>query len=153
MALSRLTLLRAFIAVMLGLVIASCSSTGLAPGLTARLDHPGASINRADALAIVNDYRRGAGLGALVADPSLDAIAQDIAQQYARNGRQPTKPQGTLDVRYSAGYPTFAEVFSGWRNSEADAKMLTLQNATRAGIGGFYTENSPYGSYWTLVLG
>jgi uncharacterized protein YkwD len=140
-------------ALVLGLVIASCSATGLSPGLTARLDHPGASINRADALAIVNDYRRSAGLGPLLPDPSLDAVAQDLAQQYARNGRQPSKPQGALDVRYSAGYPTFAEVFSGWRNSEADAKMLALQNATRAGIGGFYTENSPYGAYWTLVLG
>jgi uncharacterized protein YkwD len=153
MARSRPTPLRLVMAVMLGLVLASCSATGLAPGLTARLDHPGATINRADALAIINDYRRSAGLGPLIADPSLDAVAQDLAQQYARNGRQPPKPQGAIDVRYSAGYPTFAEVFSGWRNSEADARVLATQGATRAGIGGFYTENSPFGAYWALVLG
>jgi uncharacterized protein YkwD len=153
MARSIPALLRLVLAVTLGLLIASCSAGGLAPGLTARLDHPGASINRADALAIINHYRASSGLGPLVADPALDAAAQDAAQQYAQSGQQPPKPAGTVDVRYSAGYVTFAEVFSGWRGSPADAKALTAATATRSGIGGFYSDNSPFGAYWALVLG
>lgn len=153
MARSKPALLRLVLAVALGLLVASCSAGSLAPGLTARLDHPGASINRADALAIINQYRATAGLGPLVADPALDAAAQDAAQQYAQSGKQPPKPAGSIDVRYSAGYATFAEVFSGWRSSPPDAKALTSATATRAGVGGFYTDNSPFGAYWALVLG
>ncbi|MEO6395760.1 MAG: CAP domain-containing protein [Devosia sp.] len=144
---------RLLIAAAIALILAACSSTiGLSPGLTARLDHAGAQPNRAEALAIINDYRRSAGRPALVADATLDAKAQALAQQYAGNGRPPAKPAGALDIRYSAGYFTFAETFSGWRGSPADAAVLANATATRAGIGGTYSDNSPYGAYWVLVL-
>ena len=42
-----------------------------------------------------------------------------------RPASQPPKPAGSIDLRYSAGYFTFAEIFSGWRNSPADAQALT----------------------------
>ncbi|MEQ1769851.1 MAG: CAP domain-containing protein [Devosia sp.] len=145
--------LRLWIAALLLPLLAACSSvSGLSSGLTARLDHAGAQPNRVEALGIINDYRRSVGRNALAADAALDAKAQALAQQYATSGRPPARPDGAIEIRYSAGYFTFAETFSGWRNSNADAAVLAHNTATRAGIGGFYSDNSPYGAYWVLVL-
>jgi uncharacterized protein YkwD len=147
------TLRRLVLALALSLLLAACSAGGLAPGLTARLDHPGASVNRADALAIINHYRQSVGAPVLIADAGLDVAAQDLARQYAATGKQQPKPAGAQETRYSAGYVTFAETFSGWRNVPADAKAMGNAAATRAGIGAVYAANSPYGAYWVLVLG
>ncbi len=58
-----------------------------------------------------------------------------------------------MQIRYSAGYFTFAETFSGWRNSPQDAPALTDRSATRAGVAAVYDAASPYGVYWVIVLG
>jgi uncharacterized protein YkwD len=144
---------RTLAAAALVLLLAACSAGGLAPGLTAKLDHPGATLNRGDALAIINHYRQSIGIPPLVPDAALDAAAQDLAQQYAATGTQQPKPAGAHETRYSAGYVTFAETFSGWRNVPADAQAMGNAAATRAGIGAVYAANSPYGAYWVLVLG
>jgi len=139
---------------LLVLALAACSSVGgLSPGLSQRMDMPGAQLNRAEALGIVNNYRTTTGAAALVADATLDATAQGLATQYAKTGKQPAKPAGATQIRYSAGYFTFAETFSGWRNSPTDAPALTDRAATRAGIAAVYDANSPYGVYWVIVLG
>ncbi len=136
------------------LALGACASGGgaLSPGLAQRMDMPGAKLNRAEALGIVNNYRAQSGAGALVEDAGLDAQAQQLAQQYARTGKQPAKPAGIAQIRYSAGYFTFAETFSGWRNSPADAPALTDRNATKAGVAAVYDSASPYGVYWVIVL-
>ncbi|HVY51710.1 MAG TPA: CAP domain-containing protein [Devosia sp.] len=140
-----------FLVVAIGL--AACSSGGaLSPGLAARMDIPGAQLNRAEALGIVNNYRQTVGAGALTEDAGLDATAQQLAAQYAKSGNQPAKPAGALQIRYSAGYFTFAETFSGWRNSPTDAPALSDKSATKAGIAAVYDKNSPYGVYWVIVL-
>ncbi|MHB1111340.1 MAG: CAP domain-containing protein, partial [Devosia sp.] len=64
----------------------------------------------------------------------------------------PKLPDGAVAMRVSAGYATFAETFSGWRNSPADAQALTDKAATRAGVGVGYGANSTYGVYWVLIL-
>jgi uncharacterized protein YkwD len=143
---------RLLIAAALAFVLTSCSSTDLSPGLTARVDQ-GATLNRADALNIVNHFRQSAGVSAVAEDGDLDIVAQNLAQQYGKTGMAPSRPQGAVEVRYSAGYFTFADTFSGWRNSKLDAAALINSNATRAGLGVFYSENTPYGAYWVLVLG
>lgn len=152
MAATRLALPRMIAALALAVILASCSTAGLSPGLTARLDHAGATINRPEALGIINGYRSSTGQAQLTADATLDAKAQALAQQYATTGKPPAKPEGAREIRYSAGYFTFAETFSGWRNSPADAAILATPAATRAGLGGYYSENSPYGAYWVLLL-
>jgi uncharacterized protein YkwD len=136
------------------LMLAACSGGGggLSAGLTAPMDRPGASLNRADALAILNDYRRTTGAAAMRADPLLDAMAQDLAVGYAQSGKSPALPPGAVALRVSAGYATFAETFSGWRNSPPDASVLAERAATRAGLGVTYDANSTYGVYWVLVL-
>ena len=145
---------RSLAALLIGIALASCGEEGggLAPGLVAQLDKPGATLDRASAIGIVNQYRGTVGAGALADDASLDATAQSLASQYASTGTSPKLPPGATAIRVSAGYNTFAETFSGWRNSPADASVLASTTATRAGIATIYDANSTYGIYWVLVL-
>jgi uncharacterized protein YkwD len=54
-------------------------------------------------------------------------------------------------MKLSAGYATFADTFSGWRNSAADAAGLAAQG-NKAGLGVAYNAASSYGVYWVLVI-
>jgi uncharacterized protein YkwD len=144
-----------------GLVLAACSmggmggastATPLAPALSARMDQPGASLDRAQAIAMINAYRATTGTGALTPDAALDGTAQALADQYARTGTPPKTPQGLVVMKLSAGYATFAETFSGWRNNGADAVGLRAA-ASRAGVAVAFNPSSSYGVYWVLVLG
>jgi uncharacterized protein YkwD len=147
-------LARAALPIALVASLAACSSGGaLSPGLAQRMDMPGAQLNRAEALGIVNGFRTTSGSAPLTEDASLDTQAQQLATQYMNSGKQPAKPAGTLDIRYSAGYFTFAETFSGWRNSPTDAPALLDKAATKAGIASVYSAGSPYGVYWVILLG
>ena len=140
----------------LALVMAGCSMGGgqpLSAGLSQRMDVPNAQLNRAEAIGIINHYRSSTGASQVTEDATLDANAQALAAQYAKTGKQAAKPPSTLDVRYSAGYFTFAETFSGWRNSPADAAALADKSATKAGVAAVYDSTSPYGVYWVLILG
>lgn len=161
-----MTVLRAFrpailplAAIVAGLTLAACSMGGggsgtaiaLAPGLAARMDQPGASLDRAQAIAIVNAYRATNGLAALTPDAALDGTAQALANQYAQTGTPPRAPQELTVMKLSAGYATFAETFSGWRNSPADAVALKA-TATKAGVAVAFNPTSTYGVHWVLVL-
>lgn len=137
--------------------LAGCSGGGggggaLSGGLTARMDQPGASLNRAEALGILNHYRATTGAAALNGDAALDATAQQLAASYARTGGLPKVPAGSVAMRVSAGYANFAETFSGWRNSPVDAQAMASPNARRAGLGVHYDAGSTYGIYWVLLL-
>lgn len=142
-----------------GIALSACSmggSTGgagiaLAPGLSARMDQPGASLDRAQAIGIINAYRATNGLPALVPDAGLDGTAQALATQYAQTGTPPKTPQDLVVMKLSAGYATFAETFSGWRNNPADAAGLKA-NATKAGVAVAFNGTSSYGVHWVLVL-
>jgi uncharacterized protein YkwD len=155
-----LSLARPFLplaAILAAAAISACSMggpapvMGLAPGLTARMDQPGASLDRAQALGIINAYRATNGLPALAADAGLDGTAQALASQYAQTDIPPKTPQELVGMKLSAGYDNFADTFSGWRNNAADAAGLRA-NATKAGIAVAYNPASSYGVYWVLVL-
>lgn len=143
-----------------GLMLAGCSMmgggasapAGLASGLTARMDQPGASLDRRQAIDLINAYRATRGVPPLASDAGLDGTAQALANQYAQTGTAPSAPQGLAVMKLSAGYSTFAETFSGWRNSPADAAGLAA-NATKAGIAVANNPASAYGVHWVLVLG
>lgn len=135
------------------IALAGCASGGgLSPGLTARMDQGGAQLNRGEALGIINHYRATVGAGALAEDPALNVQAATLATAYAKTGRQPAKPAGAVEVRYSAGYATFADTFSGWRNSGQNSSVMSDKAVTRAGIAVVYEENSPYGVYWVVIV-
>jgi uncharacterized protein YkwD len=131
--------------------VAPSSSLALAPGLSARMDQPGAVLDRAQAIGIINAYRATNGLPALVSDPALDGTAQALATQYAQTGTPPSTPQDLAGMKLSAGYATFAETFSGWRNNPADAAGLRA-SASRAGVAVAFNPTSSYGIHWVLVL-
>jgi hypothetical protein len=82
--------------------LAACSSGGLPAGLSQRMDAKGVTLDRAQAIAIINQYRGTTGAGALAEDPALDASADALVLQYTRSGTQSAKPAGTVEVRYSA---------------------------------------------------
>ena len=141
-----------------GIALAACSMGGgggspiaLAPGLSARMDQPGASLDRAQAIDMIIAYRATNGLPALVHDTALDGTAQALANQYAQTGTPPRAPQELTVMKLSAGYATFAETFSGWRNSPADAVALRA-TAGKAGIAMAFNPASSYGIHWVLVL-
>ena len=139
----------------LAVALAACSMGGGAPlseGLTTPMNRPGAQLNRVEALFLLNDYRRQNGASDLRGDTVLDSTAQALAQNYAKSGAQPTLPAGATVMRLSAGYATFAEVFSGWRAVPADAAALANQGVSRAGLGVVYEPASVNGVYWVLVL-
>jgi uncharacterized protein YkwD len=146
--------LRLAVAAALLAAVAACGETagGLAPGLVASMDAPGASLDRATALSVINQYRATTGAGTLTGDPSLDAEAHGLALAYSKSGKAPGLPAGATGLRASAGYQNFAETFSGWRNSPADAAVLGDPKARRAGLAAVYDANSTYGVYWILVL-
>jgi len=149
----------ALAAIMTAVAVSACSmgaiapsgGTALAPGLSARMDQPGAVLDKAQAIGLINAYRATAGLPALLPDPALDGTAQVLANQYAQTGTPPRTPQELAGMKLSAGYATFAETFSGWRNNPADAAGLRT-NATRAGIAVSFNQVSSYGIHWVLVL-
>lgn len=126
---------------------------GLSPGLTAQMDAPGARLDTATAIGLVNQYRATTGAGAVTEDPTLDATAQSLAQQYASTGTAPKLPAGATVVRTSSGSADFAETFSSWRASPTDAAALATGGATRIGLASYYDSGSAYGVYWVLLLG
>ena len=132
------TLARLAIAAILTIALAGCSSTRLSDGLTQRMDSGTAQLNKGEAIGIINHYRSTVGAGPLIEDPALSA--------------QAAKPEGTSEIRYSAGYATFADTFSGWRNSGQESLVMAGKSVTRAGIAVVYEENSPYGFYWVVIV-
>ncbi len=147
--------IRFAIVAMLAAGLAACSMGGgaaLSPGLTQPMNQPGAQLNRVEALFLLNDFRRAQGATDVRGDTVLDSTAQTLATNYAKTGGQPLLPPGAVVMRLSAGYTTFAEVFSGWRNVPADAAALADRTAKRAGLGVAYDPNSTHGVYWVLVL-
>ena len=149
------------VAITATLAIAGCSMMGgggggsgsaLPSGLTARMDQPGATLDRVQALSLVNAYRATRGVQPLSPDTGLDGTAQALANQYAQTGNAPGTPAGMTVMKLSAGYANFADTFSGWRNSPADAAGLVSQGS-KAGIAVAYNAASSYGIYWVLVVG
>jgi len=149
------TVTRVAVAAVLAAVLGACSVGGgktLSPGLTTPMNQPGAQLNRVEALFLLNDFRRNQGAVDVRGDTLLDSTAQSLATNYAKTGAQPILPPGAVAMRLSAGYTTFAEVFSGWRNVPTDASALADPTAKRAGLGVSYDPNSTHGVYWVLVL-
>lgn len=140
-------------------LLTACSSFGgpaspgaLSAGLSARMDQPNARLDSQEAIGLVNAFRATRNMPPLLADAGLNGTAQALANQYAQTNTAPAKPQALVQMKLSAGYATFAETFSGWRNNTADAVGLVAP-ATKAGIAVAYNPASSYGIYWVLVLG
>jgi len=145
--------MRYLIMALIALSLAACTNGGgLAPGLTARMDAPGAQLDRTEAINIVNQFRTSENAAPLKLTATLNDLAQSLAEQYARTDTAPKRPQQAAAMRVSAGYANFAETFSGWRAANSEASVLADAGYNSAGLGVAYSASSTYGVYWVLLL-
>ncbi|HUV32997.1 MAG TPA: CAP domain-containing protein [Devosiaceae bacterium] len=154
----------AFAAALLVAGLAACvGSATLSPALNARLDQPGTTLDAAAAIDLINQYRSASGVPPLVMDVALNVAATSAAASYAgaediAAGRASLGPVAErvgapqAAEKVSAGYGTFGETFSGWRNNPNDAGALAAPWASRAGIGVVYDPDTGFGTYWVLIL-
>ena len=153
----------------LALLAAACSSPGgPQPAFYQNLAQSGGSLDAENARGMINSYRKSQGVGEVALNPALMSLARGYAATLASNARTQAKvqPDGKLSARLqaagyqaadvsesvTAGYHTFAEAFSGWRDSPPHRKTMLMKNATDMGIAAAYAPNTRYRVYWVLVM-
>lgn len=152
------------------LFLAACSgpASGPRPVFYQNLAQNGGRLDDNNARDIINSYRRAQGVGEVRLSPALSSLAKGYAASLATNARKQTKvkPDGRLKTRLkaagyeaadisesvTAGYHTFAEAFSGWRDSPPHRKTMLMRNATEMGIAAVYAPGTKYKVYWVLVM-
>jgi uncharacterized protein YkwD len=157
-------------AVALATLLSACSRspapTEPTPPFYRRLDLTGESVDPASSLSMINHYRANRGLAPLVWDPTLAAVAQRQSDAMAAADRVHSVADARLDsalgaagigyasflANFSAGYRTFAEAFSGWRESKVHDATMLAPRATRVGLATAPAPRSKYGIFWTLVV-
>lgn len=138
------------------------------PPFYQRLDVAGRAVDPASSISMINEYRRGKGLPALALDPHLARLAQEQATWMGSRDQVRTSLEkeralstrlktagvaaGAADENVSAGYRTFAEAFSGWRESKPHNAVMLNPKATRAGIATSFQPTSKYQVFWSLVV-
>jgi uncharacterized protein YkwD len=151
------------------LLLAACSRGPVPesrPAFYQRLDQTGGAVDPASSLSMINMYRANKGLTALQWDPALARVAQVQADRMATADKVLSVEESRLDAdlaaggvgyrsflaNYSAGYRTFAEAFSGWRESKVHDATMLAPRATRIGLATAQAPNSKYKIFWTLVV-
>ncbi|MCK7612430.1 CAP domain-containing protein [Roseibium sediminicola] len=125
-------------------------------------------VDAATAAQMISQYRVNNGLSPVVPDSRLTMIAQSQAAAMASAGsvQASLKPEQQLAARMasigeprtaasenvSAGYRTFAEAFSGWRESPKHNEVLLNKDATRLGIATAYSPTAKHKVFWSLVM-
>jgi uncharacterized protein YkwD len=131
-------------------------------GMYRNLAETGARIDGETAAEMISSYRRNHGLKPLVLDPALVRIAAADADGMAAAAK-PASADGVKAkvaaagfrapaANLSAGYQTFAEAFSGWRESPAHDRVMLDPKADRMGIATAYAPGTKYRVFWTLVV-
>ncbi len=159
-------LVAALVAVMLGL--AGCAAPPEKPGFYDSLDRAGARIDAASARDMVNAYRAGNGLSPVTVDARLMAVAEKEAKAMAEadrvshaidRGNRVGDRLAAAGYGYaiavenvSAGYYTFAEAFSGWRDSRRHNANMLNPDVQRMGIATYYRPGSKYKVFWSMIL-
>lgn len=152
-------------------VLAGCARSPAPPAehtppFYERLDISGRAVDPESSLSMINLYRANNGLQPLIWDPALARIAQAQTDEMGRLDRVHSTEEAQLPAEFSragigyasylanftAGYRTFAEAFSGWRESKMHNATLLAPRATRVGLATSYVPNSKYKIYWTLVV-
>ncbi|MBI1386520.1 MAG: CAP domain-containing protein [Rhizobiales bacterium] len=126
-------------------------------------------LDAEEALALINGYRKAHGLGPLKLHPQLVRAAKDHSADLARfdrishygsDGSNPWDrirrtgyPARVAAENVGTGQATIAEVFEGWKESEAHNRNLLLKDAHHAGIALVRDERTEFKTFWTLVLG
>lgn len=144
----------------------SSSTLSGQPAFYRNLEAPTAQLDLRDAATIISSYRANKGLGAVVIDPELVTLAQNHAIAQARANKVGHTVGGSFSSRIrklenarsvsveniSAGYRSFAEAFSGWRESKRHNANLLNKKVTRLGIAKSVNASSKYKVFWTLIM-
>jgi len=125
-------------------------------------------VDAATAAQMISQYRVNNGLSPVSPDPQLTMIAQSQAaamaaagsvqaslapnQQLAARMASIGEPKTAAAENVSAGYRTFAEAFSGWRESPKHNEVLLNRDATRLGIATAYSPTAKHKVFWSLVM-
>lgn len=126
-------------------------------------------LDPAEALRLINAYRRKNGLGALKLHPKLmraaKAHSRDLAKwdrisHYGSDGSNPyerIKKAGYAAAlaaeNVGTGQADLKEVMIGWKRSPSHNKNLLLKDAVHMGIALVTKPKSEFKTFWTLVLG
>jgi uncharacterized protein YkwD len=131
------------------------------------VDKP-ATVDPAAAAAMVSEFRRKSGLGAVTIDPTLAAIAAKHAKAMATQDKlahvlpgevsfAARLTAGGYDAAYAsenvgAGYHTLDEAIAGWKASPPHRANMLSRNIDRIGIAVAYNKASRFKDFWSLVL-
>ncbi|WP_417670142.1 CAP domain-containing protein [Roseibium sp.] len=148
--------------------LGACVSEPETPSFYKSMARVDASVDQATAAQMISQYRVNNGLGSVVVDPGLVAIAQSQAKAMAAGGSVKAslaKSQklstrmaslGEADTHavenVSGGYRTLAEAFSGWRESPKHNKVMLDGEATRMGLATAYSPSAKHKVFWSLVM-
>ncbi len=153
----------------LALALAGCSTVREAaptPPFYERLDLTGRQVDGPSSIGMINQYRSNNGLRPLVWNPVLAQVAHQAADRMGAAAKVLSSDEihvsdaltqsgyryKTFVGNFSAGYRTFAEAFSGWRElKENNAHMLDART-TQMGLATALVPGSKYQVYWALVL-
>ncbi len=136
------------------------------PPFYERLDISGRAVDPASSLSMINQYRGNKGLPPLTWDPALARLAQAQSDGMAQVDKVHSTDEAQLPghlaaagigytsflANFSAGYRTFAEAFSGWRESKVHEATMLSPRASRVGLATTYAPGSKYKIYWTLLV-
>lgn len=116
-------------------------------------------------VALMNEQRSAAGVGAISQSGTLNGVAQRRAMEIVGNFSH-TRPNGSscftiLDesgIGYmhageniAMGYVSAEEVMNGWMNSEGHRANILSSNFSQVGIG-VYAAESGHGFYWVQIF-
>lgn len=136
------------------------------PTMYLSMANGGAKLDPVAAASMISLYRQNNGLGAVVVDPQLMALAENQSTAMAKRNKMDHEVAGPLGKRLnaagypatiaveniSAGYHTMAEAFSGWRDSPPHRANMLKTGVTKLGIAATYAPNTKYKVFWTMIL-
>ncbi|MES0812875.1 CAP domain-containing protein [Roseibium sp. SCPC15] len=157
------------LAAALALTITACQSERFqTPPFYKDLARTDGQVDATTAAQMISQYRINNGLSPVTPDAQLTGIAKSQAEAMAAAGTvqaslQPNQqlaarmasigePKTAAAENVSAGYRTFAEAFSGWRESPNHNDVLLTKDATRLGIATAYSSKAKHKVFWSLVL-
>lgn len=155
------------------LVLAIFTLTGCTGGspeslaFTRHNDRPGATLDIASTVEIINQYRVSQGKTPLAFNSDLAIIAAQSARTLSQNASLKTgqRKSGNLDKRLTragiphqsaheiiaGGYVTFARTFSSWRSVPSQSKILLDDSLTSFAIATHYSGQTSLGIYWVFI--
>ena len=136
------------------------------PTMYLSMANGGAKLDPQAAASMISLYRQNNGLGPVVVDPALMALAEEQSTAMAKKNKLDHDVKAPLAKRLnasgypasvavenvSAGYHTLAEAFSGWRDSPPHRANMLKSGVSKLGIAAIYAPNTKYKVFWTMIL-